>query len=380
MIENTGRSLRDRPVFSLTSLLFTLFPIHITATLYLMSKRITFSLAWYVLAIWMIVIIFILASMSFISYKLYQKVITTEKIQKEILDKQNSDRLIQEQKIIEQEQKSKVLIDLQQKALDDAKLELTKTKTEAEITNAKIKSLSQVVEDQSLLPKEIVISSKDLSPYTTGIVQVICSKADGVSSGSGTLWTFKEKPYSVITNYHVVKESNKCVISLTNSANETIGMFNMDDSVYTFNKNTDEAILSIGESISSSSVPVANYNYSLSNVRKCPNEMPVGSPVVIIGYPAYAKRSTTLDISTIGKVNSIYRTVTNGIISGYDSSQGGNANYFVSAKIDNGNSGGMALGKDGKGICILGLPTWLTVGNYETQGLVQNITNVLPGN
>lgn len=318
--------------------------------------------------------------MGFISYKLYQKVSTTEKIQKEILDKQNADRIVQEQKTKEQEQKSMMLIDLQQKALDDAKLELTKSKTEADITNAKIKSLSKAIEDQSLIPQEIIISSKDLSQYTTGVVQVICSNTTGISSGSGTLWTFKETPYSIVTNYHVVKDATKCVISLTNSANETIGVFNLKDAIYTFNKNTDEAILSIGESLYSKNIPVANYNYSLSKVRQCPNEMPVGSPVVIIGYPAYAKRSTNLEIPTIGTVNVIYRTATNGIISGYDSSQPGNANYFVSAKIDNGNSGGMALSKDANGLCTLGLPTWLTVGNYETQGLIQNITNVLPGN
>lgn len=327
-----------------------------------------------------IIIIFLLSSLGFFSYKLYQKVLTTEKIQAQILDKQNTDRIAQEQKIIDQEQKSKVLIDLQQRALDDAKLELTKSKTAAEKTNAQIKTLSRAVETQSLVPKDIVISSNDLTPYTTGVVQVICANPEGISSGSGTLWVFKEKPHAVVTNYHVVKDATKCVISLTNNLNETTGIFSLKGAVYTFNKNTDEAILEIGDAISSTNLPIANYNYSLSAVRKCPNDMPVGSPVVIIGYPAYAKRSSTLDINTIGTVNVIYRTVTNGIISGYDSSQPGNANYFVSAKIDNGNSGGMTLGKDDKGLCVLGLPTWLTVGNYETQGLVQNISNILPAN
>jgi hypothetical protein len=99
-----------------------------------------------------------------------------------------------------------------------------------------------------------------------------------------------------------------------------------------------------------------------------------------MGFPSYAKRDATVNIEGIGTVNVIYRTTTNGIISGYDSSLPGNANYFVSAKIDNGNSGGIALAKDASGLCVLGLPTWLTVGNYETQGLVQNITNVLPQN
>ncbi len=295
----------------------------------------------------------------------------SENLQREILEKQNQARLAQEEK-------AATLIDLQQKALDEAKLELTKTKTEAAKTSAEIKTLSQTVKDQSLLPKDIVISSNDLAPYMTGVVQVICSNDVSISSGSGSLWMFKEVPYAVVTNYHVVKDATKCAISLTNTANETIGIFSLKGSIYTYNKNTDEAVLTIGSAISSSNVPVANYNYALTDVRRCPNNLAVGSPVVIIGYPAYAKRDATLKIDNIGTVNVIYRTATNGIISGYDSSQPGNPNYFVSAKIDNGNSGGIALAKDTKGICVLGLPTWLTVGNYETQGLVQNITNVLP--
>jgi hypothetical protein len=148
--------------------------------------------------------------------------------------------------------------------------------------------------------------------------------------------------------------------------------------VYTFNENTDSAILKIGESVSTTSVPVANYNYSIPKLPSCKSLLPVGSPMVIIGYPAYAKRDAKITIDTIGTFNVIYRTVTNGIISGYDTSMAGDANYFVSAKIDNGNSGGMALAKDTNGLCLLGLPTWLSVGNYETQGLVQNITNILP--
>ena len=336
-----------------------------------MAKRITISLAWHIMLFGMVIIIASFLAVGVFSYKLYKKVQNTENIQQQIIAQREQERL-------EQEEKSKVLIDLQEKALNEAKAELAKTKTEAAKTSAEIKTLSQTVKEQSLVPKEIVISSSDLSKYMTGVVQVICVTPTGISSGSGSLWIFKEVPYAVVTNYHVVKDASKCVIAITNSANQQSSVLSIKGSIYTFNKNTDQAILSIGTPLSATEVPIANYNYSLSDVRKCPNNMPVGSPVVIIGYPSYAKRDATLNISSIGTVNVIYRTSTNGIISGYDSSQPGNANYFVSAKIDNGNSGGMALAKDSSGICVLGLPTWLSVGNYETQGLVQNITNVLP--
>jgi S1-C subfamily serine protease len=306
-------------------------------------------------------------------YFLYKKVAATEAAQKLLLANQT-------QAQTDEQERAQALILAQQQALEQTKSELTATKTSAAKTDAQIKSLSQTVKEQSSLPKDIIISSSDLSAYVTGVVQVICTIPSGISSGSGTLWTFKEVPYAVVTNYHVVKDASRCVISITNAANATTGIFSLKGEILTFNKNTDEAILTIGSSISNTSVPVQNYDYALATLRKCPSLMPVGTPAVVIGYPAYAKRDSTLTIETMGTVNVIYRTVTNGIISGYDTSQAGDANYFVSAKIDNGNSGGMALAKDKDGLCVLGLPTWLTVGNYETQGLVQNITNVLPKN
>lgn len=336
-----------------------------------MAKRITLTFTWHVVVIGMTLIVCATIGLGISGYGLYKKVVNTEAAQKLILQKQN-------QEVEAQAQKAQSLIDAQQKALTQAQAELIKTKATAEKTTAQVNTLTKTLETQAKDPKDIVITSADLTPYTTGVVQVICSVKDGVSSGSGTLWNFKEVPYAVVTNFHVIKNATGCVISVTNSANQTTGIFSIQGSIYTYNTNTDEAILTIGPSISNTSVPVANYNYELSKVRKCPSLMPVGSPVVIIGYPAYAKRDSTLAIDTIGTVNVIYRTVTNGIISGYDTSQVGEPNYFVSAKIDAGNSGGMALAKDTNGLCTLGLPTWLTVGNYETQGLVQNIVNVLP--
>jgi hypothetical protein len=72
------------------------------------------------------------------------------------------------------------------------------------------------------------------------------------------------------------------------------------------------------------------------------------------------------------------RITTNGIISGYAPKINSEyANYFVSAKIDSGNSGGIALSKDKNGLCVLGIPTWLNVGNYDTQGMIQNIHNIM---
>lgn len=336
-----------------------------------MSKRISVSFTWRVLIIGLSVIGILLLGIMYAGFHLYTKIVANENAQKLILANQDNARIAEEQKSAE-------LIKAQQEALTQAQDELSKTKTDTAKTDAQVKTLTQALNTQQKSPKDIIISSADLSPYVTSVVQVICASPTTVSSGSGTLWTFKEAPYAVVTNYHVVKGADTCVLVIADTTNTVIGMFNLSGAIQTFNPSVDEAILTIGSSTGNQNIPIANYNYSLSTMRQCPNQTPVGTPVVIIGFPAYAKRDSTVSIGGIGTVNVIYRTVTNGIISGYDTSGGGNANYFVSAKIDNGNSGGMALAKDTNGLCLLGLPTWLTVGNYETQGLVQNIINVLP--
>jgi hypothetical protein len=154
--------------------------------------------------------------------------------------------------------------------------------------------------------------------------------------------------------------------------------------VYTLNNNTDTAIIAIGASLSETGLSKDSQNFSLTALRKCPSSTPIGTPVVLIGFPTFGKRDAKLTIPNFGTMDETYRSVTNGIISGYDTSKTSprgpltHQNFFVSAKIDAGNSGGIALAKDTKGMCVLGVPTWLSVGTYENQGLVQNISNVIP--
>lgn len=85
------------------------------------------------------------------------------------------------------------------------------------------------------------------------------------------------------------------------------------------------------------------------------SETYLGDQVIIIGYPGIG---STTDI-----------TVTEGIVSGYDYP------YFItSAKIDEGNSGGLAiLTKDN---CYLGIPTESVMGEMESLGRILDISSV----
>lgn len=161
-----------------------------------------------------------------------------------------------------------------------------------------------------------------------------------------------------------------------------------------WNNKTDVAVIKLGyidtKCIDATGNPVTcpeitsieNLNYKVFNLPLCEIEIPLGSPVAIVGYPAFS--STEFNAGGV-QGNQKTRIVTTGIISGYDTNSAGSPlwrtfpypDYFISAKMDSGDSGGMAFSKNGNGLCVLGIPTWLTLGNYETQGLVQNIHNVL---
>ncbi|MBX2866819.1 serine protease [Candidatus Kaiserbacteria bacterium] len=251
-------------------------------------------------------------------------------------------------------------------------------------TQENASELQAVLDEQSQQPKDIVITSADLAPYLTGIVQVLCDDTSGrTTSGSGSLWRFDSIPYAVVTNDHVVENAAFCILHITDANNNTLGVFELNTSTYNVNEDTDTAVLSIGAPLNDTTLAAWTYNYALADLRTCPSTLPAGTPVVMMGFPSYAKRNTTLELPRVGEISTIYRAVSNGIISGFDTAllkpEGSldYHNFFVSAKIDTGNSGGMALAKDEDGLCSLGLPTWLSVGKYETQGLVQNILNVL---
>lgn len=275
-----------------------------------------------------------------------------------------------------QQEEIVALLATQGLSLSEAQAALDTAQEEAQRASEQVLSLQEEIAAQ---PKDIVITSADLSPYLTSVIQLLCVRETGtVASGSGTLWTLPQYGYAVLTNHHVVRNAKRCIAHIPDTDNDTVGVFALNTDNYTHDEDTDTAILALGDDLGES-LPLRQYNYAASTLRTCPTTLDTGTPVVAIGFPAYARRNSTVDIPSLGSISSVYRATTNGIVSGFDTSNTSLAyqNFFVSAKIDSGNSGGLALAKDEDGLCVLGIPTWLSVGNYETQGLVQNILNVV---
>lgn len=311
-----------------------------------------------------IVSLLVIGGGGYFTYKKYQ---TTKTKQAE-----------EESLAIEKEKQAQEALKIQQDQLKSQQEELEKTKQEIEALKQKQNEQEnkppQVIVKE--ITKEIAISSSDIEPYLTGVQEVSCyDSGSNWSKGSGSLW-FIDQKYLILTNKHVVAFA-KCEMDYENKDRKTIGFYGLDTpQMYSKNQETDSAFIPIklDPNINSYviSAPLSTLNYKISSLRKCQSKMPIGSPVVLIGYPIYGRKVVDDSGGWVG-----YKVTTDGIISGYDDFLSGKyGNYFVSAKIDSGNSGGVAFSKDSNGLCLLGIPTWLTVGNYETQGVVQNINNI----
>lgn len=241
------------------------------------------------------------------------------------------------------------------------------------------------------------ITTADISPYLSGVVEVICKKKDvnGVlqfnSTGSGSLWDFSGSDFRLLTNAHVINGNDLCYFWIPSASgiNTSIGTYYLDlNNITSWNNVSDEAVIPIvmpsayplnPENIGIFNVPISQLNFGISNLRKCSSDIPKISPVMVVGFPAFSS------INNSNNPGGIYKDqiTTNGIISGYDSSPTNKglkySDFYISSIIDSGSSGGIAFSKDVNGLCVLGMPTWLNSGNFSTQGLVQNINNVLLG-
>ena len=131
----------------------------------------------------------------------------------------------------------------------------------------------------------------------------------------------------------------------------------------------------------------------LENHKPCSKDLLVGGKVYVFGYPssAFEYENSTISDKDLEKmkvsrdqlddspyVSDRNAIVSTGIISGISS----DGNYYTDAKIDAGNSGGLAVSKISGQICIVGIPTWLSEGEYSNLGLIQpfeNVINILKG-
>lgn len=267
----------------------------------------------------------------------------------------NKEKLAEINKQAEQERSQKL-----QESLDLQSHELEKQKTEIEaLKNRKPETNTQTIIKEVPVQKAENDLPTIINQWKNRVAEVTCEwqYANGVAyasaRGSATIYNSAWYGRAAVTNKHVVSTilngteypPNWCVVKIYGIGETKIGYTPQTSKPFSWGTNADFGYISLTNAIISSG---NDFFTNLPNFNVCSGAN-VGDKLVILGYPS------------IGTQNGI--TATEGIVSGIE-----NDYYVTSAKIDHGNSGGLAiLLKDN---CYLGIPSAAAVGTIESLGRI----------
>lgn len=210
--------------------------------------------------------------------------------------------------------------------------------------------------------------NKEILPTVVNIICESSSYSIEDSGGSGTMFA---EDGMILTNAHIIPHIDSdlyvydygCLVTLPNKetgvAEEIYWAYPLlDDELSDY---YDLAFLEIYDVY----VDEEGYSYGeypknfveFDDTDRCKTSyVSLGEKVLVFGYPLMG-----------GGYN---LTITEGIVSGY-SDEG---YLLTSAKIDSGNSGGLAVDEDG---CMLGVPSAVLTGNYESLGVIISSEDVI---
>lgn len=216
----------------------------------------------------------------------------------------------------------------------------------------------------------------DQGVITSSVVNIWCQSSideNDISGGSGTIITTDG---TVITNSHVIPQNEKniltseegCLVILPNKIN------GQPEEIYwakpivipELSDNYDLAYLQINKAFTDENGEIRGTfprtfpsifaeEQRYDEICRFQN-LKLGDPVRIFGYP---QTSGGMDL-----------TITDGVIS----SLPGDGTILTSAKIDAGNSGGLAVDKDG---CMVGIPAAVSEGKYQNLGVIISTDSIL---
>ncbi len=191
-----------------------------------------------------------------------------------------------------------------------------------------------------------------IATWQPRVATVACNFNGSISRGSGTIVQFRGNPIWVLTNRHVVKNTSgvaadSCTVTLPGTSfAETVGQGSISESAEGF----DWAVIPL------SNTPAFVQNLTVTSASACRQTPPIGGGVVVLGYPSIGARDQV--------------TATEGIVAGFE------GEYLItSAKVEQGNSGGAAVLL--KENCLLGIPTFVQLGQVESLARILDINTVL---
>lgn len=197
---------------------------------------------------------------------------------------------------------------------------------------------------------------KEWSPSVALLVCTFNSTGD-IGFGSGYL-TVLGNSIVVLTNKHVVSDTrgyaaDSCSVQIPGDGGNYYTIYpGQTEETTLFKAST---VYDWGYLIVTNGSAYFN-NVAGKGLPVCQNTLETGDNILILGYPSYAGNFTN-------------PTATQGIISGYD-----NSYYTTSAKIEKGNSGGVAIQPERN--CYAGIPSAVRFGTYENLGRILNANTV----
>lgn len=215
--------------------------------------------------------------------------------------------------------------------------------------------------------------------YLTAIARVVCynpayTRGSPIISGSGSIWQVNGQNW-LLTNNHVLEAASAygltCDTHLVQDFQAAVDDYEAaieEDKVLVYEvdpegfyqstlRGDDLAFAKVIEVPSGSPLSLLDHVALRPNVERCSARFPIGTPLRVLGYPG------------IGAM--FLPTMTEGIIASLDK-EGDVYYYLTSAKIESGNSGGLALTEDLS--CVVGIPTYVAVGEVESLGRILVLT------
>src|SRR3989338_7388093 len=254
----------------------------------------------------------------------------------------------------------------QQETIDLQKEELAKVQENENLLQGALDSLQE-----STVVAETTSAGTIINQYAPSVVRLVCVEStltDDLQQGSGVLFAgdvFGDgSSYYIQTNLHVIETDesgfSQCVIAVYPDPDNS-----EDYIVYKsrghilFREGVDIAYLKPLEVENNKRAGLisnlASYALEDSTVTVC-DAVSIGDHISVLGYPGIGGESLT---------------VTDGIVSGFEF-RSGERYVKTSAKIDQGNSGGIAIMDSG---CIVGIPTYVKT-QIESLGRILDLKNL----
>ena len=238
------------------------------------------------------------------------------------------------------------------------------------------------------LPSPKLTASKTIELNKNYLVHIVCVENDSNVFGSGVIIGKKNNDILILTNYHIVENFKRnssgipnCIINHWESEEYyyaepiILDSFQKEDmQIIDFallkilpEPKIDYFILNEDGTETKSTKPTTLLSLNSFPTICYSDGLNTGEEIVVLGFPAIGGTY----ISDFGQVSSF--TVTEGIIS----SEFSEDKWYVktSAKIDEGNSGGGAFSTEHG--CLVGMPTFSTVGEIESLGRMLNVRKLL---